>query len=82
MALVQGSTLCGLCRRGEAVVDLYNHLLQSHERVICTDEHNSLRPCPRLHTTRAVEKDGISFIYMKINPQAGKQFKCRKPLKK
>lgn len=31
--------------------DLYTRSLQAHERVICTDEHTSLQPRPRLHAT-------------------------------
>ncbi len=34
------------------VADLYTRRLEAHERVICTDEHTSIQPRPRLHPTR------------------------------
>lgn len=39
------------------ICELYTRPLQSHERVICADEHTSIQPRPRLAPTRAAKPD-------------------------
>src|SRR5262249_21180024 len=44
------------------ICDLYTRPLEAWERVICTDEHTSIQPRPRLHPTRPAKPDAPTQV--------------------